>query len=186
MYWSGTAQPAALTMVTRIDLLPEDYTGGGHACDTVITKDGRFVYFTNREYDFIYGFKADTTTGSLTPISRFNCGGKIPRNFVLDPTERWMLVANQDPVISVFARDPEYGRSGREGQDHSGGEANVHSVHVTSGSSAGGNGHGASGAHLIWLPGRCSVLVGLRKQTEDEAECSADHRAQQAGKRAPC
>jgi 6-phosphogluconolactonase len=99
-----------LTMVTRIDLLPEGYTGGGHACDTVITKDGRFVYFTNREYDFIYGFKANTKTGSLTPIARFNCGGKIPRNFVLDPTERWMLVANQaSSLISIFARDPETG-----------------------------------------------------------------------------
>jgi len=113
--WNSTT--GGLTMVTRIDLLPEDYTGGGHACDTVITKDGRFVYFTNREYDFIYGFKADTTTGSLTPISRFNCGGKIPRNFVLDPTERWMLVANQgSSVISAFARDPESGALAEKGK----------------------------------------------------------------------
>lgn len=111
---SGTG---ALTMVTRIDLLPEGYTGGGHACDTVITKDGRFVYFTNREYDFIYGFKADTRTGALTPISRFNCGGKIPRNFVLDPTERWMLVANQgSSLISVFARDAETGVLAEKGK----------------------------------------------------------------------
>jgi 6-phosphogluconolactonase len=99
-----------VTMVTRIDLLPSDFKGGGHACDTVITKDGRFVYFTNREYDFIYGFKADMRTGALTPIARFNCGGSIPRNFVLDPTERWMLVANQkSSVISIFARNPETG-----------------------------------------------------------------------------
>jgi len=113
--WNSTS--GGLTLVTRIDLLPEDYTGGGHACDTVITKDGRFVYFTNREYDFIYGFKADTTTGGLTPISRFNCGGKIPRNFVLDPTERWMLVANQGSSgISVFARDPETGVLAEKGK----------------------------------------------------------------------
>jgi len=107
----------SLTLVTRIDLLPAGYTGGGHACDTVITKDGRFVYFTNREYDFIYGFKADITTGSLTPIARFNCGGKVPRNFVLDPTERWMLVANQaSSLISVFARDPETGVLAEKGK----------------------------------------------------------------------
>jgi 6-phosphogluconolactonase len=106
-----------LTMVTRIDLLPADFKGGGHACDTVITKDGRFVYFTNREYDFIYGFKADTRTGALTPIARFNCGGPIPRNFVLDPTERWMLVANQTSnVISIFARNPETGALADKGK----------------------------------------------------------------------
>jgi 6-phosphogluconolactonase len=106
-----------MTMVTRIDLLPQDFKGGGHACDTVITKDGRFVYFTNREYDFIYGFKADTKTGALTPIARFDCGGPIPRNFVLDPTERWMLVANQTSnKISIFARNPVTGKLAEKGK----------------------------------------------------------------------
>jgi 6-phosphogluconolactonase len=43
-------------------------------------------------------------------MKRSNCGGKTPRNFTLDPTERWMLVANQDSnLISVFARDPKTG-----------------------------------------------------------------------------
>jgi 6-phosphogluconolactonase len=43
-------------------------------------------------------------------MRRSNCGGKTPRNFTLDPTERWMLVANQDSnLISVFARDPKTG-----------------------------------------------------------------------------
>ncbi|HXM44463.1 MAG TPA: beta-propeller fold lactonase family protein, partial [Bryobacteraceae bacterium] len=46
----------------------------------------------------------------LTAMKRSNCGGKTPRNFTLDPTERWMLVANQDSnSISVFARHPETG-----------------------------------------------------------------------------
>jgi len=113
--WNRT--DGKLTMVTRIDLLPAGFKGGGHACDTVITKDGRFVYFTNREYDFIYGFKADTRTGALTPIARFNCGGPIPRNFVLDPTERWVLVANQtSSKISIFARNPETGVLAEKGK----------------------------------------------------------------------
>jgi len=100
----------SLTLVTRIDLLPAGYNGPTRACDTVISKDGRFVYFANRDNDFLYSFKADPKTGALTPIVRSNCGGKTPRNFTLDPTERWMLVANQDSnLISVFARNPETG-----------------------------------------------------------------------------
>ena len=76
----------------------------------MITRDGRFVYFANREDNFLYAFKADLTTGKLTPMKRSNCGGKTPRNFTLDPTERWMLVANQDSnLISVFARNPVTG-----------------------------------------------------------------------------
>ena len=67
--------------------------------------------------DFIYSFRADLKTGGLTPIGRSNCGGKIPRNFMLDPTERWMLVANQDSsLISVFARNPQTGVLAEEGK----------------------------------------------------------------------
>jgi len=107
----------SLTFVARIELLPEGYHGPTRACDTVISKDGKFVYFANRDKDFLYGFRADPKTGSLTPIARSNCGGKIPRNFALDPTERWMLVANQDSnLISVFARNPETGALADEGK----------------------------------------------------------------------
>ncbi len=96
----------SLTLVDRINLLPADYHGPTRGCDTVITRDGRFVYFANRDDNFLYSFKADFATGKLTPMKRSNCGGKTPRNFTLDPTERWMLVANQDSNgISVFARD---------------------------------------------------------------------------------
>ncbi len=100
----------SLTLQNRIELLPADYHGPTRGCDTVITRDGRFVYFANRDDNFLYAFKADAKTGKLTPMKRSNCGGKTPRNFTLDPTERWMLVANQDSnSISVFARDPVTG-----------------------------------------------------------------------------
>jgi 6-phosphogluconolactonase len=100
----------SLTLVNRIELLPSDYHGTTRGCDTVITRDGRFVYFANRDDDFLYAFRADAKTGKLTAMKRSNCGGKTPRNFTLDPSERWMLVANQDSnSISVFARDPATG-----------------------------------------------------------------------------
>jgi len=113
--WS--AADGSLTLVTSIDLLPEGFHGLSRACDTVITRDGRNVYFANRDKDFLYSFRADAKTGSLTPIGRTSCGGKIPRNFVLDPTERWMLVANQDSnLISVFARNLQSGALAEEGK----------------------------------------------------------------------
>jgi len=103
-------EDGSLSVVDRIPMLPEGYHGITRACDTVIAKDGRFVYFANRDKDFLYSFHADAKTGALTAMGRSNCGGKIPRNFVLDPTEKWMLVANQDSGwISVFARDPQTG-----------------------------------------------------------------------------
>jgi 6-phosphogluconolactonase len=115
LHWSRA--DGSLTFVSRVELLPEGYHGPTRGCDTVITKDGRFVYFANRNNDFLYSFHADQKTGALTPIGRSNCGGKIPRNFVLDPTERWMLVANQDSNnVSVFARNPETGVLAEQGK----------------------------------------------------------------------
>jgi 6-phosphogluconolactonase len=108
-----------LTRVTSIELLPESYHGPTRGCDTVITKDGRFVYFANRDNNFLYSFTCDPQSGAVTPMVRSNCGGKTPRNFTLDPTERWMLVANQDSNnISVFARNPETGRLADEGKSY--------------------------------------------------------------------
>jgi 6-phosphogluconolactonase len=113
--WSKT--DGSLTLVKRIELLPKGYTGPTRGCDTVISQDGRFVYFANRDNDFLYTFKADPQTGTLTPMKRSNCGGKTPRNFVMDTSERWMLVANQDSnLISVFARNPETGVLAGEGK----------------------------------------------------------------------
>jgi 6-phosphogluconolactonase len=115
LQWSRA--DGSLTRVTSIELLPADYHGPTRACDTVITKDGRFVYFANRDNDFLYSFRADPKSGALTAMNRSNCGGKTPRNFTLDPTERWMLVANQDSnLISVFARNPETGVLAEQGK----------------------------------------------------------------------
>ena len=108
-----------LTLVSRVELLPEDYHGPTRACDTVITRDGKFVYFANRDNNFLYSFRAEFESGKLTPIARSNCGGKTPRNFVLDPTENWMLVANQDSnLISVFRRNTETGELANEGKSY--------------------------------------------------------------------
>jgi 6-phosphogluconolactonase len=108
----------SLTLTGRIELLPADYHGPTRGCDTVITRDGRFVYFANRDDNFLYSFSADFSSGAITPIARSSCGGKTPRNFTLDPTERWMLVANQDSnYISIFARDPATGKLADEGKN---------------------------------------------------------------------
>jgi 6-phosphogluconolactonase len=111
----------SFTCVDTIHLLAPDAQGGAVStgCDTVITRDGHFVYFANRGNDFLYAFKSDVKSGRLTPIRRSSCGGKTPRNFALDPTERWMLVANQNSnCVSVFRRDPATGELANEGKNY--------------------------------------------------------------------
>jgi len=115
----------SLTRVTTVNLLPpnaplpdpKDAPQGNTGCDTVIAKDGRFIYFANRGTDFLYSFKADPATGALSPMERTGTGGKTPRNFTLDPTERWMLVADQNSSnLAVFARDQATGKLAKEGK----------------------------------------------------------------------
>jgi 6-phosphogluconolactonase len=92
------------------------------ACDAVLTRDGRFAYFANRGDDFLMGFHIDPATGRLKAFEgspRTGTGGQVPRNFTLDPTERWMLVANQKSSnLTVFARDTKTGRLAEAGKNY--------------------------------------------------------------------
>jgi 6-phosphogluconolactonase len=106
-----------LTRRMSFGLLPKDYIGPKAACDTLISKDGRSIYFANRGNDSIYSFRANSDAGNLAPSGRIDCGGKTPRHFVLDPTERWMLVANQDSnQITILRRNPQSGQISATGK----------------------------------------------------------------------
>jgi len=110
----------SLSRTAHFELLEkgEDHTIST-GCDTVISRDGRSVYFAHRGIDFLSQFKADANSGALTPVGRTSCGGKTPRNFVLDPTESWMLVANQgSSLISVFSRNKATGALAAEGKSY--------------------------------------------------------------------
>lgn len=108
LHWNKA--DGSLSTVTRVELNPDRSKPTSTGCDTVITRDGRFVYFANRGDDFIYAFHADAKTGALSQMGKTPSGGTTPRNFVLDPTERWMVVANQNSSnLAVFARNPQTG-----------------------------------------------------------------------------
>ena len=67
-----------------------------------IHPNGKFVYVSNRGHNSIAAFAWDGT--KLTAIGHATEGIKIPRNFNIDPSGKWMLVANQDGAsVVVFA-----------------------------------------------------------------------------------
>jgi 6-phosphogluconolactonase len=122
---SWKASDGSLAAIQQVSLSPKAIAANGSkitntACDTVLTRDGRFAYFANRGDNFLLGFHIDPATGKLSEFksgARTPSGGTTPRNFTLDPTERWMLVANQNSSnISVFARDPKTGELASEGK----------------------------------------------------------------------
>jgi 6-phosphogluconolactonase len=123
LQWNST--DGSLSPIQRVNLLPpNDKPGPGitnTGCDAVLSRDGHFAYFANRGEDFIIGFHVDQASGKLTEFSknsRIPSGGKTPRNFTLDPTEHWMLVANQGSSnLSVFARNPKTGELNAQGRN---------------------------------------------------------------------
>ena len=103
--------------VQSISLIPADYHGPTRGCDIVLDHAGRFAYAANRDYNCLVSFSVDGKDGKLTMLARSSCGGKIPRHLALDPTEKWLLVANEDSDnIAVFARDEKTGRLADEGK----------------------------------------------------------------------
>ena len=97
--------------------LPDISSANDRGCESILTKKGDFAYFANRDYDFLASFRCHPSTGKLTFLKRSSCGGKVPRHIALDPTEHWLLVANQDSNgIAIFARNPNTGELADKGQ----------------------------------------------------------------------
>lgn len=82
------------------------------SADIHISPDGRFLYASNRMdmENTIAIFAIDSTTGILQLRGHQSTLGDHPRNFTLDPSGKFVLVANQvSGNIVVFRRDEKTG-----------------------------------------------------------------------------
>ncbi len=107
--WDAGAGTLETGQMLQLPLQPT--SGPITGCDIVLSKDARFGYVANRGDDFIATLAVSTDGSRLTFQRRSSCGGKVPRHIALDPTERFLLVANQgSDNIAVFPRDPASGQ----------------------------------------------------------------------------
>ena len=81
------------------------------AADIHLSNDGNFLYATNRgDINEIVIFKVNKIDGSITRIGAQSSMGKTPRNFIIDPSDNFLLVAHQNSDdIYVFKRDKKTG-----------------------------------------------------------------------------
>jgi 6-phosphogluconolactonase len=106
-----------LTTLQDVSLVPDGYNGNAAPSDIAFDRKMSFAYVASRLDDFIAIFTVSPADGKLTMIGKTSCGGKRPRHLVLDPTDRWLLVANQDTdTIAAFARDSKTGKVASEGK----------------------------------------------------------------------
>jgi len=100
-----------LQYLQTISAVKEGFKGAIGSADIHVSRDGRFLYASNRgSEDDIAIFAIDKSTGKLTLKGHQSVLGKTPRNFSIDPSGRYLLAANQGTNnIVIFKRDPETG-----------------------------------------------------------------------------
>jgi 6-phosphogluconolactonase (cycloisomerase 2 family) len=86
----------ALKPFQLVSALPDTFTGDSRASEIEVSRDGRFVYASNRGGDSIAVFAVEPESGRLTPRGWAPSGGRTPRFFTLSPDGRALFVANED------------------------------------------------------------------------------------------
>ena len=94
-----------------ISTLPAGFNQPFTSADIHVSKDGRFLYASNRDSSNTLAiFRIDQKIGKLSLVGHQSTLGKTPRNFNLDPSGNFLLVANQNSDdIVVFRIDHERG-----------------------------------------------------------------------------
>lgn len=88
--------------------------------DIHISPDGRFLYASNRleEENTIAIFSIDRKNGTLTLMAHQKTYGNTPRNFTINPSGEFLLVANQSSNnIIVFKRNIKTGLLTKTGKE---------------------------------------------------------------------
>ncbi|GAC1416614.1 MAG: lactonase family protein [Flavisolibacter sp.] len=105
---SGTAsaftyQKGKLQLSQTISSLPKDYHGSLTTADIHISPSGKFLYVSNRDQsNSIAIFRINPKTGLLKLLGFQSTLGKTPRNFNLDLSGNFLMVANQNSDNIVF------------------------------------------------------------------------------------
>ena len=101
----GTLVPGAVHST-----LPAGWNGKSQVADIHVAPSGNALYVSNRGHDSIAVFAIDAE-GGLTQVQVVPTEGHWPRNFGIDPSGRWLLVANErSSDVVVLARDEATGR----------------------------------------------------------------------------
>jgi 6-phosphogluconolactonase len=98
-----------LKQVQTVSTLRVGYKGESYCADIHLGKNEKFLYGSNRGENTIVTFKV-ASDGKLTLAGHTSCGGEWPRNFVIDPSGKYLLVGNQNSGnISLFGIDEKTG-----------------------------------------------------------------------------
>lgn len=97
--------------IERVPTVIKDTSADKGSADIHLSPDGKFLYASDRGVtNDIVVFEVHPGSGKLKRIGAVSCGGVTPRNFTIDPTGHFLLVANQQSNnVVIFKRDVQTG-----------------------------------------------------------------------------
>ena len=91
--------------------LAADYEGFNSGSAVKVTKDGQFLYGSNRGDNSIVVFAIAQDGRSLEFVERVSTQGDFPRDFSLNPSEEFLVCAHQNSDnLTLFARNAQNGQ----------------------------------------------------------------------------
>ncbi|MDF2836487.1 MAG: 3-carboxymuconate cyclase [Paenibacillus sp.] len=90
------AEGGILTKIETVSTLPDGFEGENGCAEIAISRDGKYVYGSNRGHDSIVVYQADPDNGSLRTVQHISTEGGHPRHFALTPNGNYLIAANRD------------------------------------------------------------------------------------------
>jgi 6-phosphogluconolactonase len=107
-----------LKSIQTVTTLADDFKGESNCGDIHLGKNEQYLYGSNRGENTIVVFRTGAD-GKLSLAGRSACGGNWPRNFVVDPSGKYILVGNEKSGnISLFKIDEKNGIPVNSGKDY--------------------------------------------------------------------
>lgn len=101
----GVDEDGGLVLLQTLKSTGKDFLMDNFCADLHPDKSGKYLYGSNRGENTIVTFSVGDE-GLLTLAGQTSCGGDWPRNFTIDPSGKYVLVANQkSDSISVLKID---------------------------------------------------------------------------------
>ncbi|OQR57390.1 6-phosphogluconolactonase [Bacillus sp. CDB3] len=104
-------EEGSFTELQYISTVPEEFDENTQGSAIHTSSDGHFLYAANRGHNSIAIFSVDQNSGQLTFVEHTSTEGNWPRDFVLDPTEKFLVVTNEKSHnLVLFSRNESTGK----------------------------------------------------------------------------
>ncbi|NME66877.1 lactonase family protein [Flammeovirga aprica] len=109
---SYTMSESGFVLKEELSTLPADFDKSKlNTCAAIkVSKDGKYLYASNRGHNSIVTYKIDQKTGKLTNLGYTKIHGDSPRDFSISPKQDFVVVSNQQSNnVVLFKRNKKTG-----------------------------------------------------------------------------